>query len=376
MVAMFRRGTNRGSGGSRRNDPSIEDSQRQKDRSKLRVSFKTSHLPNKSDVKLRLDDVLRLNEDDDMMMSQDRPGSIVRRRGSPIPRPKNRQLMPNGLGWYQVTIIRKGRILEKETLLLSMQEAISPHVLIPKYWRSEESRVIFYTDDFQAAERLQQLRSHVKLSDGTLLNPLVSCGCPPVTINEELKAKMKLVMAKRYNVETKALDLSRFHADPDLRPIFCPLFHVNVMCVALDIICENIPDVGAINLNDNHINTMEAFKGAEKRLPHLKILYLGDNKISSLVNLFIFCHLPLVELVLSNNPCSSRFKNPMQLLRQIRRKFPKLMRLDGEALVNPESDILPTAKASFCATSTAQTFCDNSWINILISLIRVIDSHC
>ncbi|XP_034474938.1 nuclear RNA export factor 1-like [Drosophila innubila] len=348
---MSRRGNYRGGGGSRysalKSFSNVEDPQRHKDQSKRRVTFKTSQLAPKTNVKLRLEDVRRLNEDDDMMMTmQDRPVSKLRRRDSPIPRAKYVQLVSNKLGWYQVTI-RNGRLFEKETLLHSLQEAISPLVIIPQYWRSEESRVIFFTDNFQVAERIQQLGSLAKLPDGVPLSPLVSCGFPPVTINEELKAKMKMVMAKRYNIETKALDLSRFHADPDLQPIFCPLFLLSVMCVALDIICENIPDVEAINLNDNELHTIEAFKGVEKRLPHLKILYLGDNKIPTLINLFIFCRLRLVELVLRNNPCSLRYKNPVQFVRQLRRKFPALIKLDGEALMPQESVVLPTTKASF-----------------------------
>lgn len=110
--------------------------------------------------------------------------------------------------------------------------------------------------------------------------PRVRSGIPLVAIDDNLKEKMKVTMAKRYNVQTKALDLSRFHTDPDLKHIFCPLFRSNVMSTAIDIICENIPDLEAINLNDNCLSTMEAFKGVEKRIPNLKILYLGDNKVS------------------------------------------------------------------------------------------------
>lgn len=103
-----------------------DDHQRRKDRNKRRVSFKTSQFPHKSDVKLRLQDVRRWDEDDDMsemtttvkvcliiilcildskfelICLQDRPSS--RRRGSPIPRGKFGKLVPNGAGWYQVTV--------------------------------------------------------------------------------------------------------------------------------------------------------------------------------------------------------------------------------------------------------------------------------
>lgn len=44
----------------------VDDHQRRKDRNKRRVSFKTSLFNQKSDVKLRLQDVRRWDEDDDM----------------------------------------------------------------------------------------------------------------------------------------------------------------------------------------------------------------------------------------------------------------------------------------------------------------------
>ncbi|XP_017869855.1 PREDICTED: nuclear RNA export factor 1 isoform X2 [Drosophila arizonae] len=350
-----------GSGGSRFSalkDYDDDDHQRRKDRNKRRVSFKTSQFPHKSDVKLRLQDVRRWDEDDDMSEMtttiKDRPSS--RRRGSPIPRGKFGKLVPNGAGWYQVTI-QNGQIYEKETLLRALLAAMSPHAFIPQYWRTERHCVIFFTDDFEVAERIQQLGRHAQLPDGFRLMPRVRSGIPLVTIDEDFKAKMKAVMAKRYNLQTKALDLSRFHADQDLKPFFCPLFRVNVMSAALDIICDNIPDLEAINLNDNNMSTMESFKGADKRLPHLKILYLGDNNLPSLAHLLVFRNLPIIELVLRNNPCRLRYKDPQQFVSEVRRKFPKILKLDGETLPPQvhfdlnESSVLPPAKASFLCDS-------------------------
>ncbi|KAH8387156.1 hypothetical protein KR093_005063 [Drosophila rubida] len=328
-----------------------DDHQRRKDRNKRRVSFKTSQFPHKSDVKLRVQDVRRWDEDDDMnditTTVKDRPSS--RRRGSPIPRGKFGKLMRNAVGWYQVTI-HNGQIYEKEVLLRALLAAMSPHVFIPQYWRVERSCVVFFTDDFEVAERIQQLGRHAQLPDGFRLMPRVRNSVPLVTIDDDFKAKMKVVMAKRYNQQTKALDLSKFHADPDMKPVFCPLFRVNVMSCALDIICENIPDLVAINLNDNQMNTMEAFKGVDKRLPNLKILYLGDNKLPSLAHLLVFRFLPIVELVLRNNPCRLRYKDPQQFVSEVRRKFPKLTKLDGFEL-GESSGIMPTTKASFLCDS-------------------------
>jgi len=175
--------------------------------------------------------------------------------------------------------LQNAQIYEKEAILRALLAAMSPHAFIPQYWRAERNCVVFFTDDYELAERIQHLGKHAQLPDGYRLMPRVRSGIPLVAIDDAFKEAMKVTMAKRYNVQTKALDLSRFHADPDLRQTFCPLFRQNVMSAAIDIICDNIPDLEAINLNENNMTSMEAFKGVEKRIPNLKILYLGDNKV-------------------------------------------------------------------------------------------------
>ncbi|XP_037727494.1 nuclear RNA export factor 1 isoform X1 [Drosophila subpulchrella] len=357
----------------------VEDRQRRKDRNKRRVSFKPSQFPhNKKDIKLRPEDLRRWDEDDDMSdmtttVRQDRPTS--RRRGSPIPRGKFGKLMPNSFGWYQVTL-QNAQIYEKEAILRALLAAMSPHAFIPQYWRAERNCVVFFTDDYEVAERIQHLGKHAQLPDGYRLMPRVRSGIPLVAIDDAFKEAMKVTMAKRYNVQTKALDLSRFHADPDLRQTFCPLFRQNVMSAAIDIICDNIPDLEAINLNENNMTSMEAFKGVEKRIPNLKILYLGDNKIPSLAHLVVFRNLSILELVLKNNPCRSRYKDTQHFISEVRRKFPKLIKLDGETLapqvtfdITEQGRILET-KASF--------LCDNAGAEVVRQFLdqyfRIFDS--
>ncbi|XP_036677234.2 nuclear RNA export factor 1 isoform X2 [Drosophila suzukii] len=357
----------------------VEDRQRRKDRNKRRVSFKPSQFPhNKKDIKLLPEDLRRWDEDDDMSdmtttVRQDRPTS--RRRGSPIPRGKFGKLMPNSFGWYQVTL-QNAQIYEKEAILRALLAAMSPHAFIPQYWRAERNCVVFFTDDYELAERIQHLGKHAQLPDGYRLMPRVRSGIPLVAIDDAFKEAMKVTMAKRYNVQTKALDLSRFHADPDLRQTFCPLFRQNVMSAAIDIICDNIPDLEAINLNENNMTSMEAFKGVEKRIPNLKILYLGDNKIPSLAHLVVFRNLSILELVLKNNPCRARYKDSQHFISEVRRKFPKLIKLDGETLapqvtfdITEQGRILET-KASF--------LCDNAGAEVVRQFLdqyfRIFDS--
>lgn len=131
------------------------------------------------------------------------------------------------------------------------------------------------------------------MPDGFKLSIRVRPGVPQVQIDANVKERMKLVMAKRYNAATKALDLTKFHADPDLKDIFCALSRPSIMLAAIDIMEANIPDLEALNLNDNRIHLLDHFKCMAKKLPNLKILYLANNRVS---RLFLFCRIYVVGL--------------------------------------------------------------------------------
>ena len=91
---------------------------------------------------------------------------------------------------------------------------------------------------------------------------------------------MKLVMGKRYSSAVKALDLSKFHVDPELQSVFCALFKPIVMLTAIDIIVECIPEIEALNLQDNKLHMLTHLKKINEKLPNLKILHIGRNKVS------------------------------------------------------------------------------------------------
>lgn len=87
-------------------------------------------------------------------------------------------------------------------------------------------------------------------------------------------------MAKRYNAVNKSLDLSKFHADPELQDYFCVLFKPIIFIAVLDIIAENIPQLEAINLFENRLSTFNSIKKLSTKIPHVRILHIGKNNVS------------------------------------------------------------------------------------------------
>lgn len=206
-----------------------------------------------------------------------------RRKGSPIPRNlvHRRKLIAGPSGWFQVTI-QHGHKYEKDVIINALINATAPNTFQAFYYKMDpENRLVtFYLDDFKMAEIIMNLDRTIQLPDGFKMMIRVRSSIPQVAATAALKERMKLAMVKRYNIATKALDLTKFHADVELTDVFCALFRPIIMLVCLDIISENIPDLEALNLNDNKIHLLDHFKNIRMKLPCLKILYLGKNRVS------------------------------------------------------------------------------------------------
>lgn len=168
-------------------------------------------------------------------------------------------------------------------MLKSLQGLVEPEPFTPHYVKVESSALCFYVDDIKIAQLLLNADRRFTLPDGFKMMIKVRNNIPQVQIDANLKEKMKLAMAKRYTAATKALDLTKFHTDVDLKDIFCALFRPTIMLAAIDIIAENIPDLVALDLSDNKIHLLDHLKCLATKLPFLKILHMANNKVNHFV---------------------------------------------------------------------------------------------
>lgn len=139
------------------------------------------------------------------------------RLGSPAPRSGHaigkKRFVPGMLPWYQI-IIPYGAKHDKDVVLRALLNHIAPEVFIPHYYKINGNAAVFFVDDVKIAEKLFQADRKIVMPDGFKLVVIVRNTVPNINMDANMKEKMKLVMAKRYNVVTKALDLTKFHADP------------------------------------------------------------------------------------------------------------------------------------------------------------------
>ncbi|KAI4455893.1 nuclear rna export factor [Holotrichia oblita] len=239
------------------------------------------------------------------------------RSDSPMPHMKGnfkRKLLEGPIGWYRITL-PYGNKYDKQYILKTFLDKLNPLPFQPITWQVNGNACTFYVDDYKVAEKLNNMDKEIQLPDGFRLMIKVATGCPTVDVNAAMKEKMKLAMVKRYSSITKALDLTRFHADPDLTLLFCALFKPIILLAVIDIIAENIPDIEAINLSENKIQMLSHLKRLAQKLPNLKVLHLGNNKIKDVAHLDSLMGLNIVDLVLDGNPLCDKFKDQPSYIR-------------------------------------------------------------
>ncbi|XP_057318714.1 nuclear RNA export factor 1-like [Microplitis mediator] len=272
---------------------------------------------------------------------------------------KNRTNFSGEAQWYKITILY-GDQYEKDFILNSLLSYIAPDTFIPIMYKVIGQEAIFYVDSQETANKLSECNKKITTPDNHKIQVRIRPGFPRCEIDDTLRGKLKAAMAKRYRQENNALDLSCFHHDPDLvQDYFCALFRPVMLMLVLDIVAEAIPNLEALNLDNNKLSMVDKLVFLEKKFKHLKILYIGDNKIREMHQLDVLKDLQLEELRLAGNPVVlQRYKKRTDdYISDVRKKFPKLLRLDGMEL--PKPILFDVAEEGIQVPPTQKVFAKN-----------------
>uniref|UniRef100_A0A674BU08 Nuclear RNA export factor 1 n=1 Tax=Salmo trutta TaxID=8032 RepID=A0A674BU08_SALTR len=197
-----------------------------------------------------------------------------------------------------------------------------------------------------------------------LMNP-----CPPPSfLQSELKPAdlehLKQCMAKRFDGSQQALDLNNIRIDPDLvsQNIDVTLNRKNSMRAVIKIIEENIPELVCLNLSNNKLFRLDDLSELVNKVPNLKTLNLSHNELKTERELDRIKGLKLVELWLERNPLCDYFKDQASYISEVRERFPRLLKLDGQDLPPPivfdvevTPDALPPCKPSYFCSEEIKT---------------------
>jgi nuclear RNA export factor len=237
--------------------------------------------------------------------------------------------------WFKVTIPHGGKY-SKDYILKTLMDKVAPTEFIPPSYQVRGTNSSCFVDDYKVAEKLASVNKKITTTEGFQLLVKVRPELPHVVIDSTTKEKIKAVMALRYNVSSKVLDLSRFHTDPDLTGNYAvALFRPSMMLAVLNIIVENARDLAALHLSDNKLYSLGNFTELSIKLPKLKALHIGRNKIQDMNQLDCLEGLLLEDLVLDGNPLCSKYKNHNIYVTDVKKRFPKVLKLDGVDLSTP-----------------------------------------
>nr|CAD7440985.1 unnamed protein product [Timema bartmani] len=282
-----------------------------------------------------------------------------RGRNSPLPNMR-RTLQTGPNNWFRV-IIPHGHKYSKEYILKTLQNYIAPQPFIPVAYQIQGTESFFFVDSFSTAEELMNADKKITTKDGFRLIVKVRPGYPHVEVDDKLKERIKLVMGKRYNAATKALDLTKFHMDEDLvQDVLVCLFKPNIMTTIVNIIAENIPELVGLNLTENKLYSLEPLTSLFKKAPNLTVLHIGKNRLRELRQLEYLQGLRLEDLVLDGNPLCDKFREQSTYVSEVRKRFPKVIKLDGINLPPPigfdvlDNAKLPPSKGSFIVVPEGQ----------------------
>ncbi|XP_006922786.1 nuclear RNA export factor 2 [Pteropus alecto] len=204
-----------------------------------------------------------------------------------------------------------------------------------------KKRALFFVQDISTASALMDVSYKIYDQENQKIPIFVNTSAVPYSVRDKLEPEemeqLKLTMNKRYDISQKALDLQMLRFDPDLVGLNIDIIlnRRNCMAATLQIIEKNFPELLSLNLCNNKLYRLDGLSDLIQMAPTVKNLNLSRNELNSTWELRKMKGLKLEELWLDGNPLCSTFPDQSTYICAIRDCFPKLLRLDGQALPPP-----------------------------------------
>ncbi|KAJ1524429.1 hypothetical protein ONE63_010927 [Megalurothrips usitatus] len=277
------------------------------------------------------------------------------RQNSPAPMRSFQRLMNSSSYWYRI-IIPHGARYEQKWIIDCLNASIAPDTFTPIAFQTLGKDALFYLDDHQISSKLLNLNRRLDTEDGYKLGVLVRPQANlNITVDDTLKEILKSVMARRFRSDVRSLDLSRFHADPDLIDKLVPLNQKSVLSAVLSLVAEHCPSLHALDLSYNQIYSLDGMKSLVSKLSNLRILHLAKNQLDHIKCLDALKGLSIEELLMDANPLCGKYADEGAYVTDVRKRLPKLLKLDNRDLPPPilfdvETAQLPPSRGSYlCA---------------------------
>ncbi|XP_067940028.1 nuclear RNA export factor 1-like [Watersipora subatra] len=242
----------------------------------------------------------------------------------------------NAPQWYQVTI-PYGAEAGKDFIYREINDLLDIKFSPTSYREDGKAAIFFIELSFSSVEALKAINKRITLPNGFKMTLLVKQQDPPVpkVLEGELLEKLLTTMSNLYDTESKVLDLSSLHKNEGLKPECLPLNRRSVMTAVVSIIAEHIPELVALNLSHNRLTSLEILEKLVPNTPSLLGLDLSHNEVRD-TELDRLKGWQLQELNMASTPVAKRYAdNFNSYLSFVRKRFPKLLTLDGKEAPAP-----------------------------------------
>ena len=263
--------------------------------------------------------------------------------------------------WFRV-VIPHGRKMEKKFILDSLNNMMDIP-FTPTNYHAQGETAVFFVQSSSVAEAIRACSRRITNDKGfKVLFHTSPCNPPGSALDEASVEKIKVAMSNRYTPEVKSLDLSDFHNDEMLNQerVYPVMARVSTMKIIAAIIHEHIPEVECVLLSSNRLSDLGMISELVTKATNVTKLDLSKNNIQNEAELDKISDMKLVDLRLDKNPISRRFSEESHYVSAVRKRFPKLVRLDGHELPPPISFALdtvielPTVQGSFFLEESAK----------------------
>nr|ADH15854.1 hypothetical protein [Drosophila pseudoobscura] len=260
--------------------------------------------------------------------------------------------------WTTVEMSGCGNVADAY-IFLSLKYLVMPETLELFNYKRNGSLGSFSLDNLLTANRVKRLQ--------TKLNLIFSCqriqirvidGIPEHTLNavitSEFEAAAKDALHSSYDDATRTLNLSRFHAKPELGVHFCPLYVDKFLVGVLRLISKEMPQVSKIVLSDNYLCSLKPFSEIPNGLlAGLDCLDISSNKIGDLRDLQHLANLKLKSLIVQGNGVANLKNDILAIL-------PQLQNLQGcRQSQNKENVSMGRPKLKLFGSAVPENFVNN-----------------
>ncbi|XP_043650917.1 nuclear RNA export factor 1 [Drosophila teissieri] len=213
-------------------------------------------------------------------------------------------------GWSTVNIANCAGVSNNSIIMALKWVLMSIKVEIFNFKRSgpedKMARGQFLVDNLLIANRLKRLQNEVAvLYTCQKIEVAVTPGLPNSVMNAQITegftTAVEVAIISRYDAASRTLDLSRFHASPELALHFCPLHVVKLLESVLLLSGHIFPQLTGIVVSNNYLCTLKAFAGICQSFASLERLDISANRIQDLGELNYLKKLRCKTIFLAGN---------------------------------------------------------------------------